>query len=129
MLSELRERFSSDNIALVKGFYCIPSIMTRNSSWKQKLKSFMIRYESDMVDVNTFDAEIDTWETQWLKTSTDLPSTVEETITRMPISMYPNIFQVLHLLAVLPVTTCSCERSISTLRRVKTYLRNTMTQV
>ena len=104
--------------------------MSQNSgAWKHELKSFMIRHESDMVDVNTFDAEIETWETQWLKTSTDLPSTVEETIKRMPVSMYPNIFQVLHLLAVLPVTTCTCERSISTLRRVKTYLRSTMRQV
>ncbi|XP_057309854.1 52 kDa repressor of the inhibitor of the protein kinase-like [Hydractinia symbiolongicarpus] len=41
---------------------------------------------------------------------------------------YPNIFKILHILAEVPVTTCSCERSISTLRRVKTYLRSSMTQ-
>ena len=34
----------------------------------------------------------------------------------------------LKILAVLPVTTCICERSISVLRRMKTYLRSTMTQ-
>lgn len=130
VLSELRARFSSDNIALVKGFYVIPSIMVRNSTWKENLKSFMLRYSSDMPDVATFDAEIHMWEVQWLSTNkTKLPKTVEETIARMQTSMYPNIFKVLHLLAVLPVTTCTCERSISTLRRIKTYLRNTMTQV
>ena len=30
--------------------------------------------------------------------------------------------------ATVPVTSCSCERSISVLRRLKTYLRNTITQ-
>ena len=104
--------------------------MARNSAWKDKLLSFMLRYSDDMADVNTFDAEIHMWENQWLLTSqTNLPNTVEETISRMQTSTYPNIFKVLHLLAVLPVTTCTCERSISTLRRVKTYLRNTMKQV
>ena len=34
----------------------------------------------------------------------------------------------LKILAVLPITTCICERSISVLRRMKTYLRSTMTQ-
>jgi len=33
------------------------------------------------------------------------------------------------ILAVTPVTTCTCERSISALRRLKTYLRSTMGQV
>ena len=30
-------------------------------------------------------------------------------------------------MAVTPVTTCECERSVSPLRRMKTWLRNTMT--
>ncbi|XP_057300283.1 52 kDa repressor of the inhibitor of the protein kinase-like [Hydractinia symbiolongicarpus] len=42
--------------------------------------------------------------------------------------LYPNIFKILHILAVVPVTTSSCERSISMLRRAKTYLRSSMTQ-
>ena len=41
--------------------------------------------------------------------------------------IFPNIFTMLKILA-LPVTTCSCERSVSVLRRMKTYLRTTMTQ-
>ena len=33
-----------------------------------------------------------------------------------------------HLLAVIPATSCSAERSLSALRRLKTYLRSTMGQ-
>lgn len=40
---------------------------------------------------------------------------------------YPNVFTILQLLATIPVTSSSCERSISKLRLIKTYLRNTMT--
>ena len=41
--------------------------------------------------------------------------------------MYPNIQKLLKIFATLPVTTATAERSFSTLRRLKTYLRTTMT--
>ena len=41
---------------------------------------------------------------------------------------FPNIYTVLCILGTIPVTSCECERSVSVLRRLKTYLRNTMTQ-
>ena len=43
-------------------------------------------------------------------------------------SLCPTIARLLQLLATWPVTTCSCERSISALRCLKTYLRSTMHQ-
>ncbi|XP_060845256.1 52 kDa repressor of the inhibitor of the protein kinase-like [Rhopalosiphum padi] len=39
---------------------------------------------------------------------------------------FPNIRQLLLILAVLPVTTSTSERSFSTLKRIKSYLRTTM---
>ena len=38
------------------------------------------------------------------------------------------VLTVLHLLLVMPATNASSERSFSALRRVKTYLRSTMSQ-
>ena len=38
---------------------------------------------------------------------------------------FPNIFTMLTILFTLPVSTCTGKRSFSTLRRLKTYLRNT----
>ena len=40
---------------------------------------------------------------------------------------YPNIRTVLFLLLCLPVGSCSCERSFSALRRLKTWCHSTMT--
>ena len=42
--------------------------------------------------------------------------------------MLPEFAKVMVILAVIPATSCSAERSFSALRRLKTYLRNTMGQ-
>ena len=42
--------------------------------------------------------------------------------------MTPEFSKVATILAVIPATSCSAERSFSGLRRLKTYLRNTMGQ-
>lgn len=44
------------------------------------------------------------------------------------IDAFPNVYQILRILAVLPVTTAGNERTFSTLRRLKTYLRSTMSE-
>ena len=41
---------------------------------------------------------------------------------------FPNFVTTFRIFGTLPVTTCSCERSISTLRRSKTYLRNSLSE-
>lgn len=57
-----------------------------------------------------------------------VPNTIASTLKVINQSLFPNITYLLSLLAVLPVTTCEAERSISTLRRLKTYMRSIMGQ-
>lgn len=42
--------------------------------------------------------------------------------------MLPELTKVVRLILTVPVTTCTAERAFSGLRRLKTYLRSTMTQ-
>ena len=42
--------------------------------------------------------------------------------------MFPEFSTVAHILAVIPATSCSAERSFSALRRLQTYLRSTIEQ-
>ena len=97
--------------------------------WKVKLSSFMDEYIDDMVDPTSLDAEIDLWGNLWRNNQAELPHHVKKVLERKPKTSFTNINRVLHLLAILPVTTCSCERSISALRRIKTYIESTMHQV
>ena len=57
-----------------------------------------------------------------------VPNTIASTLKMINQPMFLNITYLLSLLAVLPITTCEAERSISTLRRLKTYMRSTMSQ-
>lgn len=41
-------------------------------------------------------------------------------------TMYPNLWLLYKMYACIPVTSCSAERSFSTLRRLKTHLRTRM---
>ena len=43
-------------------------------------------------------------------------------------SMFPQVENLLRLLLLSPASSCEAERSFSALRRIKTWLRSTMTQ-
>ena len=61
-------------------------------------------------------------------------SSVEEAVSALQSSsheikqLFCEVEQLLRLLLVLPASSCEAERSFSSLRRLKTYLRSTMTQ-
>lgn len=54
------------------------------------------------------------------------PERIMAVIDECNVNFYENINYLLKVLATLPVSTCEVERSFSSLKRIKTYLRNTM---
>ena len=58
----------------------------------------------------------------------DVPRSPIEALRFSSGMLVSSIRQLLLLSCTWPVTTCSCQRSISALRRLKTYLRSTMGQ-
>ena len=76
VIQEIRERFSAVNVAPVKGFYSIPTLMVNNKTWKVKLRSFMDEYIDNMVDPTSLDIEIDLWCNLWLNKQAELPQDV-----------------------------------------------------
>ena len=57
-----------------------------------------------------------------------LSSTIGSTLKEINVRLFPNILYLINVLAVLPVTSCEAERSISTLSCLKTSLCSTMSQ-
>lgn len=41
---------------------------------------------------------------------------------------YQNIYVLLNIFLTIPISSATCERSFSCMRRIKTYIRSTMTQ-
>jgi histone deacetylase complex regulatory component SIN3 len=54
-------------------------------------------------------------------------NSITDTLASTNPDLYPNVTKCLHVLLAMPVSTASAERSFSSMRRLKTYLRSTMT--
>jgi len=68
-------------------------------------------------------AEFEMWKQRW-HAAAEPPKTALDTACSA--SLYPNLSTLLQVLVTLPVTTATPERSFSTLKRLKTYLRSSM---
>lgn len=58
----------------------------------------------------------------------DFLKKVNEGISQSLTSIIPEFVKLMKIVLTMPVSTCTAERSFSCLRRLKTYLRSTMTQ-
>ncbi|MCG7879675.1 MAG: hAT family dimerization domain-containing protein [Candidatus Thiodiazotropha endolucinida] len=57
----------------------------------------------------------------------NLPATLGDALKAINQQLYPNVYTCLVVLITMLVATATAERSFSVMRRVKTYLRSTMT--
>ena len=78
------------------------------------------------VDVYAINAELDIWRHKIA--NRDLVANKLCKAMDVSYQLHPNLYAIFKVLLTMPVSTASAERSFSTLRRLKTYLRNTMSQ-
>lgn len=85
-------------------------------------------FEEDLpaVDFEDFKREVSRWKVRCAG-DTEVHATVGDTLAHTPRELYPNVSTCLHILLAMPVSTATAERSFSSMRRLKTYLRSTMT--
>ncbi|KAF0707451.1 zinc finger MYM-type protein 1-like [Aphis craccivora] len=76
---------------------------------------------------STLKGEFELWQMKW-ETETVIPTNSLDTLLNFPEEIFPNIYTMLKIFSILPVTTASVERSFSTLKRIKTYLRNSTSE-
>lgn len=101
------------------------------ASWKDNVREFCDYYRADLPNVGGLNAELIMWEQLWINErnrNANIPDRVSEALAVIDQQAFCNIFTVLQILSTIPISSATCERSISTLRYIKTYLRNTMTQ-
>ena len=124
--SQIQSHFSNRNVALLNGFYAFPSRVVSMPEWSEKFASFLEQIHDDLPEPRYINTELNMWE-EYCKNMDTTPytdlSALLPTIDKLS---FPNIYAALAILGTVPVTTCSCERSISVLPRLKTYLRSTM---
>ncbi|XP_068703325.1 52 kDa repressor of the inhibitor of the protein kinase-like [Montipora foliosa] len=129
-LQQLQSRFPQGAYVYFKGFSVIPSVLLKTpSTWKAQIQEFCHHYARDLPNVVGLPAELELWQRIWTEKkekAEDIPEKIANTLKSVDPVSFPNIFTILKILATIPVTSCSCERSISCLRYLKNYLRATM---
>ena len=110
----------------------IPSILLDTDPiWKDNVREFCNHYRQDIPNCAGLPAELLLWERMWKGKNDrkeDIPDSIDATLEQIDNGAYVNIYTILQILITIPISSASCERSISTLRNLKTYLRNTMVQ-
>lgn len=83
-------------------------------------------YVNDLPNFDALKGELSIWRHMWSSSAERFPKHPADAIKHT--SDLPNITVLLQLICTLPVISRTAKRSFSTLRRLKTYLRSTMTE-
>ena len=103
------------------------SLYHRNIDWRKKCRPFAEFYRSYLPCYKALEAELDLWEANWLNDTSRHRDNISSTLKSIDFRSFINIKVCLGILGTLPVTTYTCERLFSSMRRLKTYTRSTMT--
>ena len=74
----------------------------------------------------SLDGQLRLWKDHWKNSVKRLPDNVSYTLKQITFPSFPIIKRALRILRTMPVT-CTCERSFSSMKLLKTYIRTTMT--
>ena len=133
LLCELRSRFGKHQRRALLGFSIVPSLFVslESDDHISRFKALSDLYESDLPSPECLESELHSWQIKWRRELEDhgessLPTGLTHTLRHIS-SMYPNITALIKILCTLPVTTCTAERSFSSLKSSKTPFRSTTT--
>ena len=128
LLSDLSSRFSPHEKQGSHLQALLPSRITSTTSVGDISEAVKF-YNDDLPNPLILDEELHVWKTKWLSVETQKqPKSFQECLKVCSKATLPNIFCLLKLFSTLPVSSCSCERSASTLRRLNNNLRCTQSE-
>ena len=130
VVEDLKQRFPEEVLEV----YSLNTLLPRHVNEKGapgKLSILAAKYGvllgmGDVAFQTIIRAEFSLWAAKWRREQEKgpLPSTAVETLQESEPELYPNIRTLLRVLATLPVSVATAERSFSTLRRIKTWIRS-----
>ena len=129
--SQLRERFSKHKTMWKGLFSLVPEVIRQDEIDIKNIEDLADIYSNIIPGTKL---ELVTETKRWVEVvksadQAELPSSIVESLKLChKLQTYPNIEALLKILATLPVSTCTAERSFSALKHVKSYLRATMTE-
>ena len=102
----------------------VPSVLFQK---EVNLEAALNTYNTDLPSPELFHMELKRWKNCYTSVPADLrPASPAEAIKDCDPTMFPNISVLLQICCTIPVTSCECERSFSTLRHLNNYMRASM---
>lgn len=126
VIAELERRFQQHNAVALKFGILIPNKSGSTSTTAVSELESLSNVYAKFTDRNQVFSEYEIWQESW-KNINDPPITLLSALEKCDKMLFPNIHTLLRIGVTMPITTATAERSFSTLRRLKTYLRTTMT--
>lgn len=128
IMTELNTRFTNLSLRASKLLFLVPDVMCTLPDNSTEFNEIVEMYKEDLVNPDVIDIELSVWRRKWLRVdSKDRPSSLAKSLGACDRSRLPNLYVLLKIASCLPVTSCECERSFSVLRRLRPWLRASMT--
>lgn len=129
VISHLSSRFPQELHGALLASYLTPGRIKDLTT--ERIQSIKEEYQGVLPLPSVFENEVNTWKIHVSEFDTADVSLRDElrlatTLAENHNQYYPNIRAILMLLISLPVGSCSCERSFSSLKRLKSWCRNSM---
>ncbi|XP_072143732.1 52 kDa repressor of the inhibitor of the protein kinase-like [Dermacentor andersoni] len=129
VLAQLHQRFEKHRTILKDFSVIVPSAIPPMQDDREKEAENLLAVFAQDVDARAALGELQLWWTKWAnKAASERPSTGTDALSHCDCRFYPNVYKLLQILVTLPVTTASAERTFSSMRLLKTYLRSTMSE-
>jgi hypothetical protein len=126
LLTELNSRFESHSATVFRLSCLIPQFVHKYTY--ADLQPVVAFYGEFVESESLVQGEVEIWKQKWASVPpAERPSNALEALAECSKQFYPNVHTLLHIAATVPVTTATAERTFSTLKRIKTFLRTTMT--
>ena len=126
ILAQIQERFSAVTIKATQLLALVPSVIQQMQVTAKDLDEALNLYRDDLPSPQLFPAEFRRWKARTEASKQDVANSCASALKSCDSDEFPNIFLLLKIAATLPVTTCECERSFSTMKRLNNYMRCTM---
>ena len=128
LLSDLASRFAA-HVKQSASIQRLLPISIKSDSSVNDIEQAVAFYREDLPNADLVGEEFHLWQSKWLSLpKQDRPQMLSKSMEHCSQVSLPNIYTLLKLFATLALSSCSCERSAYTLRRLNSYLRCSQTE-
>ena len=103
----------------------VPSVTQESQINAQQLTNLVDQYKDYLPSRQLFFAEFERWKMK-VQARIITADSCAASLRACDLHDFPNLYILLKIVATLPVTSCECERSIGTMRRLNNYMRCTI---